>query len=382
MALHIYFMLLNVHFSLQAFSAPDIQKTLNTSLEKLIHQPCFIQSIPEDAQRTLQNVTKLFVIPLDTLLALLSFTFNSVVLAAVLRTRSIQRPSLLLLCSLSMTDVIWAIFSLVDNTVAFTHESSCPGLRGFGVKFVVALCLFLVLGNLAIISCDRLLAVSKPWWYRNHVTRSLAIKQVSFVWALSVITCGIGAASLYFTKVKFIVRLLTVVWYSLCILAILSCYIGIFIANARHRKAMNQYGRHMRTALASEKKIANTACLILIVLCFTTLPSLIVPFVLHLMGFSIDDVSFFAQLICLFVTLNGLINPWLNYGRNEDVRSAVRNLIRQRWFSRGVGRSHTEETRHRQITLFPLKPSNKVTVVTQLDHATSVKSQNKALPDT
>ena len=151
--------------------------------------------------------------------------------------------------------------------------------------------------SLSYYSCDRLLAIRKPWWYRNHVTRSHAIKQMSFVWAMIVIISGIEVASLYFTTAKLIFRLLAVGWYSLCVLGIISCHVVVLIANARHRAGMGQYGGHMRTALASEKEVANSVCLILIVLCLTTLPSLIVPFALLQVGFLSDHLSPFRPLV-------------------------------------------------------------------------------------
>ena len=95
------------------------------SPDKLTDQQCLLASIPEHAQRTLRDVTNLVVLPLDTLLALLSVTFNSVILVAILRTRSIQRPSMLLLGSLSITDVIWALMSSFQNTADFVLKNLC-----------------------------------------------------------------------------------------------------------------------------------------------------------------------------------------------------------------------------------------------------------------
>ena len=83
---------------------------------ELPNKRCLLTSISEHSQHTLNDVTNLVVLPLDTLLALLSVTCNTVILVAILRMRSIQRPSLLLLCSLSTTDVIWALFSATHNT--------------------------------------------------------------------------------------------------------------------------------------------------------------------------------------------------------------------------------------------------------------------------
>ena len=293
----------------------------------------------------------------------MSVTCNSLILAAILRTRSIQRPSFLLLCSLSITDVIWAIIALVDNIFTYSHKSFCPKeFKGAGLQFAITLCFFSTLGNLAIISCDRFLAVSKPWWYRNHMTRSRAIRQISLVWLLSVVICGIGATAWSFPSLWIIFQVLTSVWYSLCILAVTCSYGGVLIANLRHRVAMNLYGSHMRTILEHEKKIANTVCIILIVLCFTTLPSLIVPLVLYQLGFSNDDMNPLRPFYYVLATLNGLLNPLVNYGRSDDVRGAVGMLIRCQWTITGVRHSHREENRQRGINLVFLRGNNRVTV--------------------
>ena len=305
----------------------------------------------------------------------MSITCNSLILAAILRTRSIQRPSFLLLCSLSITDVIWAIIALVDNIFTYSHKSFCPKeLKWAGLQFAITLCFFSTLGNLAIISCDRFLAVSKPWWYRNHLTKSHAIKQISFVWLLSAVICGIGATAWSFPSLKLIFQLLTAVWYSLCILAMTCSYGGVLIANLRHRVAMNIYGSHMRTVLRNEKKIANTVCFILIVLCFTTLPSLIVPFVLYQLGFSKDDINPVRPFYHVLATLNGLLNPLVNYGRSDDVRGAVGMLIRCQWTIRGVRHSHREENRQRGINLVFLRGNNRVAVDARIVQPTTLGS--------
>ena len=126
-------------------SSQDISSPLdkNTSTGDLPYQRCLVPNITKDAQHILYYFTTLFILPLDTLLALLSIMCNSVIVVAVLRTRSLQRPSFLLLCSLSMTDVLWATHSLYKNTVFFTVKDSCPKeLRGKMDEVAVMLCFF------------------------------------------------------------------------------------------------------------------------------------------------------------------------------------------------------------------------------------------------
>ena len=301
---------------------------------ELLTQECLFTSLPEHAQRTLRDVTNSVVLPLDTLLALLSVTCNSVILVAILRVRSIQRPSLLLLCSLSTTDVIWVISSVIHNTKFFILKNFCPKDLSEEEVFAAVLCLFSTLGSLAVISCDRLLAVNNPWWYRSHATRSHAVKQITLAWVIALTFSGITVGHRHnnFLLLRSI-QLYLGSMFSVCYaLIIIVCYIGA------HRASLDQYGGPMRTVLRREKKVANAVGLILLALCFTVLPAMISPFVLMNLGFTLRDLTPLKPFNFICVTLNGLLNPLLNYGRNDNVRRAMRSLIRcQRYF---------EEPRH------------------------------------
>ena len=334
------------------------------SPDKSPDQQCLLASIPEHVQRTLCDVTNLVVLPLDTLLALLSVTFNSVILVAVLRTRSIQRPSLLLLCSLSTTDVIWAILSVIRNAKFFFLKDVCPKETTSEELFPRLLCLFYTLGSLAVISCDRLLAMSIPWWYRSHATKSLAIKQIILVWVIAVILSSIGGGHGHNdSPLLWSIFLYLRIVFSVCFaLTIVGCYIGVLIVNYKQRISMDQYGGPMQTVLKREKKVANTVGLILFVLCSTLLPAVMAPIVLLHFGFVLADMILLRPFILFFVTLNGFLNSLVNYGRNKNVRRAVRSLIRCE-ICCGEDR-HGGRADNGQIcrNLFPWGRSNRVTV--------------------
>ena len=199
--------------------------------------------------------------------------------------------------------------------------------RGF-----LILCWLSHFGNLAIISRDRYLAVSKPWWYRCHVTRSRVAKQTTVVWIFSLLMGVLVWAS-------YKLQALVALFYVICFLAIMCSYVGIFISNKRQRQTIHQHGGQMLTTLRREKKLANTVGLILIVLCCTFIPALSIPLILAILGYSTADFLPFRPFYALFITLNGLLNPLLNYGRNKDVRRAVRRLITCP--AQHLGRVHT-----------------------------------------
>ena len=351
------------------FQASESFNQTSSSVE-LSNQQCLLASISEHAQHTLNDVINLVVLPFDTLLALLSVTCNAVILVAILRTRSIQRPSLLLLCSLSTTDVIWAIFSAIHNTKFFILKNFCPKKFSEEEVFAFVLCFFSTLGSLAVISCDRLLAVNNPWWYRSHATRSFAVKQITFLWVIALTFSGIGTGHRYkespfLWSIFLYLGSLFSVGYAL---TIIGCYIGVLIANCRHGASMHLYGGPMRTVLRREKKIAVTVGLILLVVCFTVLPAMIAPLVLLNLGFRPKDTTPLRPFYYIFASLNGLLNPILNYGRNKDVRRAVRGLIRcQRCCGEGrhIGDLDNGKQHRNQ---FPLRGNNKVTDSHQINH--------------
>ena len=83
----------------------------------------------------MRDIVNFVIYPVDILLASLSVTFNLLVLLAVIQTRSLQVPPLILLCSLSITDVLWATFTLIRDTVTLTHEYLCLGKIIRGLPF-------------------------------------------------------------------------------------------------------------------------------------------------------------------------------------------------------------------------------------------------------
>ena len=295
---------------------------------------------------------------------MLSVTCNTVILVAILRTRSIQRPSLLLLCSLSTTDVIWAVMSSFQNTKYFVLKNLCPKETAAQELFAGLLCFFSTLGSLAMISFDRLLAVKNPLWYRIQATRSRAIKQIAVVWVIGVILAVIGSGHYLFPSLSSIFPSLGSA-VSLCyVLTIIVCYIGVLIGNCRHRASMHLYGGAMLIVLKRQKKIANTVAFILLVSCLTLLPAMIIPIAFYLFnGKTPSDATPLRPLRSIFITLNGLLNPLLYYGRDKDVRRTVRSLIRCQTCCEEVRHIGGVDNGQRRRNLLPWRrPNNRVTV--------------------
>ena len=125
---------------------------------------------------------------------------------------------------------------------------------------------------------------------------------------------------------------------------------------------MDQYGGPMQTVLRREKKVANTVGLILVVFCVSFLPAVIGPIILFHFGVAPNEIVPLRPFYHIFTTLNGLLNSLVNYGRNENVRRAVRSLMRCQRCCEGDGHDGRADNGQRRRNLVPLRRINKITV--------------------
>ena len=97
------------------------------NLSRLPSEACLIPNLPEEIQHRVRDIGNYFVPPLDMLLAVIAFVCNALICITVARNRSLQRPLLLMLCSLSVTDLIYSQFSLYASIKTVLSEHMCLG---------------------------------------------------------------------------------------------------------------------------------------------------------------------------------------------------------------------------------------------------------------
>ena len=299
-------------------------RTVNESINssQLPYHACLISNIPEQIQHQVRDITNYAVRPLGMLMATMSFVCNTLVVLTVARSQSLRQPSLLMLCSLSITDVILAVHALVRDVLIMSDPHLCSEPFKEEVSYLGILCYLATLSNLSMISRDRYLAVNKPSWYRNHMTRSRAFKGIILSWmastmaTLSVFTL---AKTGFSDKPFFIVIFL---FYVICFFMIVFNYVRFLIANRRNTRIL---GRNMRSVIEREKKMNRVVSVILLCFLFSFMPALISPVILVAISMPLDAFRTFNML---FMTMNGLLNPVLNYGRNKDMRRAMLKMLK------------------------------------------------------
>ena len=233
-----------------------------------------------------------------------------------------------MLCSLSISDLIWALSTVVKNSLTLLHPYMC--LEGsiekscFGI-----LCYLATLSNLAMISRDRYLAMSRPMWYRNHVGRSSrrVVKATLSTWLSCVLTTLVVYVLLKTVTAAKVIFVIIFLFYVDCIVMIFLNYIGFFMANRRHSRILRKRVGKKHAAAEKEKKLTQIVSVILLCFLFSFLPPLINPVVIIAVGLPLNPFVPFNRLL---LTFNGLLNPLLNYGRNREIRKAMLQMLRGR----------------------------------------------------
>ena len=294
------------------------------NFSRLPYEACLIPNLSEEIQHQVRDISNYVVRPLYMLFAVMAFVCNALICVTVARTKSLQRPSLLTLCSLSVTDLIYALFSLYMGIKTILSEPMCLGKAGPEERAMNVLSSLATLGTLAVISRDRYLAVTKPWWYRSHVNKSRAIKISCIPWVISV---ALTLVHIVYFVFKFngghkqLAHTLPLVYYCVCFIIIVFSHLGIYF-----KKSPEVGIGDIQAVMKREKKSAATIRLILLVLLLTFLPALLWPIVLGLKG--IDNVGPYRPFISFLFTVDTLVNPLLNFGRSKDMRRAIKGLFR------------------------------------------------------
>ena len=291
---------------------------------QFLYQDCLIADLSIDTQLQLLNIGKYVFRPLSFILAFSSFVLNTLVIIAVARTKSLQYPAMVMICSLAVTDAILPLNFMQKNIEALTFERrTCPNVHPRPVQTAAsALCIQATLGNLAVISRDRYLAVRSPWWYRNHMTKSRAFKVVCIPWCISVISAvAIFLSGTFGGVYKRLAHTLMLALFASYFIIIMFHYLRIYF-----RKTV-EVGNPNDALLKREKRLTNTVAGILLILVLTYFPALLVPFVLSAKGLYKNSLPF-RPFYVVFIQLNGVLNPLLNLGRSRNMRKAIRDLFK------------------------------------------------------
>ena len=264
---------------------------------------------------------------LNALLIPICIAGNVLVLAAVWRNPSLRTPSIILQCSLAVSDLLVGLLALpLDIAVAFTplsQVSSDSRLSQARLVLTIQLCC-VSLDTMTAISVDRYLALHYHMRYPNMMTSRRATCVAATFW------CKNFILSLLIIWKKTAILLVALVFFALCLFTSSITYNAIYRIVQHHQhqnhgqqQAVQSMNAEQNLKIQAKKRAANTFIYyICLVLCY--FPEA-VSFLIWMTYKEHWNIRWrFADTI-LF--MNSAINPFLYCWRNREVREAVLKIV-------------------------------------------------------
>ena len=263
---------------------------------------------------------------LNALLIPICITGNVLVLAAVWRNPSLRTPSIILLCSLAVSDLFVGFFVLPVNIAIarfiLSGSSSNSRLSQASLALTIQLC-GVSLDTITAISVDRYLALRYHMRYPNMMTSRRATCVAATFWCKNFI---LSLLSIWKTTA---ILLVAVVFVALCLFISSITYSAIYRIVRHHQHqihAQQQAVQSMNAEQNAKKRALNTFIYyICMLLCYFPAAISILIWMTYKEHWNIRWR--FADTI-LF--MNSAINPFLYFWRNREVREAVLKIVRKR----------------------------------------------------
>ena len=267
---------------------------------------------------------------LNALLIPICITGNVLVLAAVWRNPSLRTPSIILLCSLAVSDLFVGFFVLPVNIAIarfiLSGSSSNSRLSQASLALTIQLC-GVSLDTITAISVDRYLALRYHMRYPNMMTSRRATCVAATFWCKNVIL------SLLSIWKKNTILLVAVVFVALCLFISSITYSAIYRIVRHHQhqihaqqQAVQSMNAEQNLKIQAKKRAANTFIYyICMLLCYFPAAISILIWMTYKEHWNIRWR--FADTI-LF--MNSAINPFLYCWRNRELREAVLKIVRKR----------------------------------------------------
>ena len=266
---------------------------------------------------------------LNAVLIFTSIIGNTLVLAAILRTPSLRSPSVILLCSLAVSDLLVGIivqpfyitYELTKNGSLYTpwlyKAMTTMAFSAVGVSLL----------TMTAISVDRFMALRYHMRYPELMTTRRAMYTLGTIWFISFLLSFLTFWNMdaYYLAISF----------SIAILNLLSvvCYIKIFKIVRQHQ--LQIHAQHQAVAsfntdnnqniLRSRKSALNTFIYyIVMILCYT--PLFIVMIILGITDIHVPNAWNLTDTLAF---MNSSINPILYCWRLPELRTAVVKTVRK-----------------------------------------------------
>ncbi|CAG5121584.1 unnamed protein product [Candidula unifasciata] len=198
----------------------------------------------------IQGYSYLFYVA-KVLVMTISIGLNVTVLVTIKLSKRLRTIPCLYMVSLAVSDLTFSCNGIFHSTiviiVACTHDwpsYQMANTFGTSVTFVFFFSIFSTYGNLILISLERWVYISQPFWYQRVISHRLAVFSIACIWIAStvvnvdILITGDDFPVINKEMVKYgiIFPALHFIW---CVI-ICSIYIHIAVITLRHIKAMKK----------------------------------------------------------------------------------------------------------------------------------------------
>ena len=302
---------------------------------------CFLPQISRSVQKNFYSSANFVILPITAVMGLWCFVSNTSIIIAVLRL-GLQhiRPGLLILCSLTLTDVIWGSL-IVLPYVGFRFKDLVTGnicsdsdeLKGsiWSVSFFLG---FIgAIGNLAVMSIDRYLAVSRAMQYRFLINSRRAFVACSLTWLTSFLYGVLRRSDVVPDNTFRTMTTSFVVIGAAVVIVIQAMTLRILRRHNSRVADMTAETQRVNPALnaanaATERQLTVTVSYVVGILVLIFIPSACLISVLHLANLPILHIV--DPLFFLGVTTCSSINPIIYHRKNAEIRNAISKLVKCR----------------------------------------------------
>ena len=251
---------------------------------------------------------------------------NALVLTAIKRTPSIHSPSMILLCSLALSDLLVGFVAqplfiadeLIKESLVLYRVSAMIGFSVCGVS----------LATITLISVDRLLAVQYHMRYATLVSQPRVSSIIVMIWLFTFVCSGFHIWN------KFLYHLLSAIYIAICLIISTFCYIRIYLTVRHHRSQIEvqqqavqcQYATTNNTYMMRLKRSAVNTFLFYICMIACYFPAYVL---LAIFGLGYMEWATEWAIAPTIVFMNSSINPILYCWRLRELRIAVMKAVKR-----------------------------------------------------
>ncbi|XP_046729851.1 trace amine-associated receptor 7d-like [Silurus meridionalis] len=258
---------------------------------------------------------------------LLTMCGNLLIIISIFHFKQLHTPTNMLVLSLAVSDFFVGAF-VMPPMIIWIIESCWIFGRSFCISFwfIGGFITILSIYNIALISVDRYLALSHPFFYMNRVSVRISCIVVVCDWCVVVtyilaliyfngnftssVMCP-GECFLFMNGTWAVINLIITFIFPLSVIIIL--YSRVFLIAKKHATAIRELNNHTRPqtqkitshSMKSERKAAKVLGILVCVFLAFLLPY----FIYSLLGGVIEIQAAIFQILVMVLYLNSTINP-------------------------------------------------------------------------